>query len=184
MEIVAKLTPELQEKVLGTPGYNVYEGQNPNKPVVRDIQGKLVKGTGIEKNHVDMAEVSKTYAYKKRKSYRQALETIVDADGPPDREGSFLWWLRQAQEAAKGDIQRISCPECSHKFEVRGKRDGGLIFKIIELVHGKATETKEVSYKDETMEKILEYRANSDTVTMWAPADNQEERQKIIEEKL
>lgn len=181
MTVVEKLTPELKELVLSKDGYQVYEGKNPDKPVVRDPAGKLVKGTGIEKRHIDMGEMSKQFAYKRRKSYREALETIVDADGPPEQEGTFLWWLRQAQEAAKGAVQEVACPECRHKFEVKGKRDGGLIFKIIELVHGKATETREVSYRDETMEAILNQRSVDPSLKVWGEAENQAARQAIIE---
>jgi hypothetical protein len=165
-ELLAVLTPELRDIVLN--GGSVVEGKDPNKPVVRNAKGRIQKGSGVVKKHVDMAVISKEYAYKRKKSYRQALESIIDADGPPDKKGTFLWWLRQAEEAAEGAPIPASCPECNHKFQVPyGKKDGGLIYKIIELVHGRATETKEVTYKDETMEKILQYRAENVEVKTW-----------------
>jgi hypothetical protein len=49
----------------------VSPGQNPNKPMVRDMtNGRLVRGSGRHPRANDAAAVSRRSSYKRSKSYR------------------------------------------------------------------------------------------------------------------
>ncbi len=172
-DLISLLPPDLKEKVEeGT--YSVYPGQNPEKPVVLDEKGRLVKGSGRWPNANDPAWTGKVSGYKKSKSYREALETLVPLEGDEQTRGSFAWWIEQGMQAAEGSPQRIECPcGCEYKGIYAFKKDAQMIFKIIELLHGKAREAMDINVKSEQLVAILNERVPMNTIEVHTidPAD-------------
>lgn len=160
----------------------VLPGKNPEKPVVRSrAKGSIVKGSGITPGHNDMGQISKDFAHRRTASYREALEKIVSVDGPADQRGSFAWFLQRAMDAADGSPAGVKCPECQHYWiHPFGKKDGSVIVKLIEMLHGKAQEVKEVNLKVQAMQEILEDQ--SDDYHVYSVSfEEAEERRNIIE---
>jgi len=169
-EELLALTPERYRMDVLEGRLEVLEGQNPNKPVIRvscDLfyvdgkdykRGQTVPGTGRYPNANDIAVIGKETAYKLSKSYREAIETLTPIDGGPEVKGSVAWWFDQAWQAASGSPQLVTCTSCGHKWNHAFKKDGGLIFKMIELVGGKAKETKDINVRDIEMKALLEKR--------------------------
>lgn len=156
-ELFAKLTPEMQD-IVKENGYKLFPGQNENKPVVLNHSGNFVPGSGRWPNANDPVQLSKDTAYKKTNSYRQALEGIVSLDGDENRKGSFLWWVAKAMEAAEGSPQQVACPSCGERSVYAFKQDGNLIFKIIELMHGKARESQDINVQSHHIVEALNER--------------------------
>ena len=162
-ELLELLNPELREKV-EKEGWSCYEGQNPAKPVVLDEYGRIAKGSGRWPNANDPGLMGKLTGYKKSETYRQALETLVPMDGDENRRGSFAWWLQQGMEAAEGSPQRVQCNACGKPQVVAFKKDGNLIFKIVELLSGKAKETQDINLKSQQLIAVLNERTPLDKV--------------------
>lgn len=147
----------MQEKV-ATNNYRIYPGQNPDKPVVLNASGNFVPGSGRWPNANDPGWVSKTTAHKRTNSYRQAMETLVPLEGDETTRGSFAWWVAKAMEAAEGSPQRVNCPSCGEASVYAFKQDGNLIFKIVELMHGKARESQDINVQSHHIVEALNER--------------------------
>ena len=76
-ELLELLTPELRAGVLGGTLRIWGPGQNPLKPVVMDLKGRVVKGSGRFPNANDAAVVGTASAWKRSGTYQEALETFV-----------------------------------------------------------------------------------------------------------
>lgn len=173
-ELASVLPDELREQV-ESGELKVFPGQDPNKPVLRSSEtGLIVKGSGITPKHVDMGQVSRDFAYKRRKNYRSALEEIVSAEG--EGRGSFKWFVDKAMEAAEGSPTPVDCPKCNHHFVANVKKDGNVIVKMIEMLHGKAPITQDINIHDEAMLEILRSRTNR--VEYYAITDEEKEQRK------
>lgn len=146
------------------------EGQNKDKPVIRVLattyyvdgkqfgKGQLLPGSGRYPNANNPAVIGRENAYKLTTTYREAIEALTPIDGGVDVRGSIAWWFDQAWQAAEGSPQLVTCTSCGHKWNHAFKKDGGLIFKMVELVGGKAKETKEINVRDIEMKALLERR--------------------------
>jgi hypothetical protein len=123
----------------------VSPGQNPNKPMVRDMtNGRLVRGSGRHPRANDAAAVSRRSSYKRSKSYREAIERAIPYENPEARY-SLEKLIDAAFNAADGSPQYVQCEGCGkHQVKVL-KQDGNLIFKLIELLVGSAPKTIELS---------------------------------------
>ena len=183
-ELVENLTPELRKRY-DDGEINVFPSQNPKKPVVRDVvTGVLVKGTGLTPKHNDSAEISRRTAYKRSNDYHNWLNSKlkIDGSGPQDKESAEWWWAR-AQEAALHSYAPVTCPNCQTKFEHRvGKQDGNLIFKILELATGKATQKTEVNVRQEEIIKILNEETDVREITIHTLTPDEVEKRRMIVE--
>lgn len=148
----------------------VLPGQNPEKPVVRwavgEKKGQILPGSGRFPRANDAGAVSKATAYKRSASYQEAMNLLMPADRDETVKGSYAWWYNQAMQAAEGSPQtvRIVCPheDCTDSQHTQSavafKKDGNLIFKLIELKHGKAKETVEVNTEARQIIELMEQR--------------------------
>ena len=156
----------------------VLVGQNPAKPVVRvllpevDIngklyqQGQLVPGSGRYPRAIDAAKMGKATAYKHSNSYRGKLEELWPMDGDENTRGSLAWLAKMTREAADGSPQMLYCPECGAKSLQAFKKDGLLLFKLTELLTGKARETQDLNIKSESLIAILNSREPITEITV------------------
>jgi hypothetical protein len=131
----------------------VLPGQNPLRPVIRycaDVEGtagQLVAGSGRYPKANDTSILARTTGYKRSKSYREAIEAAIPFEDP-DARYSLERLIDDAFEAAEGSPQTVQqCPHlgCTEKHVVAFKKDGNLIFKLIELIVGKAPQTLEIT---------------------------------------
>lgn len=174
-KLLALVTPEHREGALRGL-YEVLPGKDPLKPVVRATDGKqLVEGTGRYPGANDPAEVGRKSAHKRTASYREAMEKLVALDGGPDQRGSFAWFLNRAYDAAEGKAVRVECfhEGCSenHADAVAFKPDAKLIFSIIEMMAGRATQAIEIDVNAVALTKVLQLRTVEVVVHMQDPAE-------------
>ncbi len=171
---LVKLVPApLRERVRTAGGHTVNPdgelevlvGQHRGKPVVRSAATKrLVKGSGRYPRANDAAATSKETAFKRTRSYREAMEQVIAplrAENPKAAH-SLDELVDLAIEAAEGSPQLIQCPheDCRKKHAVAFKKEGQTAFKLIELMAGKAKETIEanVNVKEEKLEFLMSVR--------------------------
>jgi hypothetical protein len=182
-QLAEKLTPELKERY-DKGEVLVFPGQDPEKPVVRDAETKrLVKGTGITPHHNDVGQISKETAWKRTNDYGDWLQSklkISELPTPQDRESADWWWER-AQEAAQHAYAEVKCPSCNHVWEHRvGKQDGNLIFKIMELVTGKATQKTEINIRQQEILQILNEATERREITIHTLTPDEVERRRAV----
>lgn len=148
----------------------VMPGIQPDKPVIRDARTKhLLPGSGRHRPKEKEPEkaVTPVSDYRKSIQYREAFEQLFPAGGDPDERGSLAWWFDKAWMAAEGSPQLVACPHPEmHQDKKSGpinhvhafKLDGALIFKMIELAVGKASQSININAREEKIVKALEYR--------------------------
>lgn len=171
-----------------------------DKPVLRDATTKRkLPGSGqyARKSSSSTAVVQvgavlpSPTSYRATPEYRQKFEELFPTGGDIEDRGSLAWWFDQAWSAAEGSPQEIQCPhpEWHTEKEHRGtpvrhvvafKKDGSLIFKMIELAVGKATQTQNINMKEERLVKVLEQRT-VDVKVLGISADDVDHRMKAIE---
>ena len=175
---LANLSADLRARVMSGE-LTVHPGQNPLKPVLRDaVTGQLVKGSGRAPKAGDPAVASAAAAavsYQKKKTYQEAMDLLMDVDAPASVKGSYAWLYEKAMWAAEGAPQQVKvicphteygedgeksyCQNPDHADRVVVQRpDGQLIFKLLELKHGRAKETVEVGGTINHMVEIMEAR--------------------------
>lgn len=122
----------------------VMPGQNPLRPVVRNVEnGRLQPGSGRYPAANNPAVVGAVAAFKYSKSYREALEAAVPFQDP-DARFSLERLIEDAFDAAEGSPATGKCSHCGKTSVVTHKKDPNAIFKLIELLVGKAPQTIEV----------------------------------------
>lgn len=160
-ELVDLLTPELREKVEAGEYRIQGEGQNPAKPVVIDAAtGRIVKGSGRPQNANDIAAVSKQTAFKRSKSYNEALEVMAPAYR--DTPGAIISLEELIEQAKKLIVpekrkHKKDCPQCHTEvvFEVDRLPDAKTLIFMIERLAGAAAKTTEVNVHSEEYVRIL-----------------------------
>lgn len=184
-DLLAALPDETRDRVLAGE-LLVFEGKDRAKPVLRDAAtGVLVKGTGLTVRAVDVGKISQETAYRRTKSYRQALEESVPASSDPKKRLSVGWIIEKLEQAMVGGMVTIKalCPECEHKFTVDAYRkpDTYAAIKLLELVHGRARETQDLNINMTELHKILEERTPSREISIRVidPAEAQHRREVI-----
>ena len=140
-------------------------GKDRNKPVLIDAAtGRLAKGTGHRPGgqHGALGEMSKKYAYKRRKGFREALETIISSEEDPTKPMTLGWLINRLIEDAGGGPVNVSatCPECDTKFKVEAYRKGDpmVLFKVAELLVGRARETQDLNISAKHVYAMLDER--------------------------
>lgn len=179
--LIDLIPPELKARVEAGE-LEILPGQNPERPVVRDAQSKqLVPGSGRYPRANDVGRVSRLTAYKRTNSYRQALEQNWPMEGDEDTPRTIAWLSKQAMLAAEGSPQTISCPECGYRGVHAFKKDGLLLFKLIELLTGKARETQDLNIHSESLVAVLNNREPIGEITVHTidPRTAQERRETI-----
>ena len=158
---------------------------NPEKPVViRKLGHRILAGK--YKQSGDLGLISKQTSYKRTLSYRQMLEDLVPIDGDENKRGSFAWCLKQFFVACEGSPQKVSCPhpDCndgSHHVTAF-KRDAAAMFKLIELMAGKAKETQEVNVNSKQLIALLnDPTPISELTVIDLPPAEAMERRKLLE---
>jgi len=186
-ETLLSLVPErLREGVLS--GEYYIEPQemwwNEDKPVVIRKFGHRIMA-GKYKNSGDLGLIAKQTSYKRTLSYRQMLEDLVPIDGDENKRGSFAWCLKQFFIACEGSPQKIACPhpDCSDSHSVTAfKRDANAMFKLIELMAGKAKETQEVNVNSKQLIALLnDPTPISELTVIDLPPAEAMERRKLLE---
>lgn len=159
----------------------VLPGQNPLKPVIREMEtGRIVAGSGRYPKANNPAAVGAASAWKRSKSYREALEKAITYE---DEEARFSLerLIEDAFDAAEGSPQTVKCPHCRKDGLVAFKKDGNLIFKLIELLVGKAPQTIEV--KGDINLKLQEVmNARQEAAVIYMPKEEWEARERRLME--
>lgn len=169
-EVLAVLPEEVRDRVLAGE-LHAYPGKNPLKPVLRDaITGVLVKGTGLSPRAVDVGRISQETAYKRTKTYRQALEEAVPASSDPKVRRSVGWIIERLEVAMVGEMvtKKSICSDCGHVdvVDMYRKPDTYAAIKLLELVHGRARETQDINVNMTELHKILEERTPTREITV------------------
>ena len=187
-DLLAVLDPETRARVQAGE-LDVSPGKSPARPVLVDsVTKQLVKGTGHRPggDHGNLGKMSQEYGYKRRKGYREALETLIPADEDPSVKGSLGWLLNKLFEGVEGGPVFISavCPECDHKFKVEGwKRiDTYAIIKAVELVHGRAKETQDINLNAKHLHELLDERVTKKEITVHTLTPEEAARRKNVVE--
>lgn len=169
----------------------VMPGLDPDRPVLRDARTKrAVEGTG---KHLPKPPPSTQAVvapqYRDKVEYREAFEKLFPAGGDIDERGSLAWWFDKAWLAAEGSPQFVDCPHPEAHIDKKDgplkhvtafKLEASLIFKMVELAVGKATQTVNVNAREEKITKALEYRVFD--VTLHGISDFEaNERKALIE---
>jgi len=159
---------------------------SPDKPIVIRKSGHHILA-GKYKNSGDIGLIAKQTSYKRTLSYRQMLEDLVPIDGDENKRGSFAWCLKQFFIACEGSPQKIPCPhpDCeeggSHTVTAF-KRDAAAMFKLIELMAGKAKETQEVNVNSKQLIALLnDPTPISELTVIDLPPAEAMERRKLLE---
>lgn len=133
---------------------------DPNKPVVIKVSGHKILA-GKYKQSGDLGRISRETSYKRTASYRQALEALVPMDGDENKRGSFAWCLKQFFIACEGSPQLAPCPhpdicpQGGRPHVVAFRREAGPMFKLIELMAGKAKETQDINVNNKHLVALL-----------------------------
>lgn len=179
-ELIGFLPEDLRKRV-EEGELQVFEGQKPEKPVLIDDKGRLVKGSGRYPNANDPAKIGRQYGYKNSKDYQDAMRKLIPIDGDVDQKGSFAWLVTQGFDAAEGSPQNIRCPNCDYKGLVAFKKDSNAIIKLIEMVHGRARESQDINVKSEQLIGILDTRIPLDQLAVHSLTEEEiQERKNIV----
>ncbi len=176
--------------------YEVLPGKSAKKPVVRRSDTKaLVKGSGQYPKAPDGAEVGRATAHKQRVEYREAMQAFipvlanVPAGERQEATRSFEALLDAAYLAAQGVPTRVECEHldefgdpCRTKHIVAFKPDGNLLWRMIENLVGKATETKEIDVRAQVLQQIAERRVVDVRILDGVSEDEQRRRIDILTE--
>lgn len=147
-------------------------GQNALKPVIRETAtGRLVAGSGRYPMANNPASVGAAAAWKRSKSAREALEKAIPFEDPEARF-SLERLIEDAFDAAEGSPQQVRCPHCGKQGVVAFKKDGQLIFKLMELIVGAAPKTVEVKTTlDVRLQQVMSERTVVPTVVTMSRED-------------
>lgn len=190
-------TPELLELVsesvregVARGEYEVLPGKQGDKPVIRYATSKQFVpnvGSGQYPGAVDLGEIAKATGFKRSRPYREAIEALAPWDQGPEFAGSLAWWYEKARWAASGAPQKVDCQHtgCSEKHLVAFKPDGGLIFKFMEMMIGKAPATMDLTV-DATLEMLTVALSKRETEVKVITSDPDEayRRARMIEQRF
>jgi len=165
-------------------------GQAVGKPVVRDAATKrLLPGSGRYPKASNSAAVGKANAFKLTKTYREALEQAYTLG--PEAGRTFEQLVQMFHEAVDGSPQTVDCPhpemhttkaDGPRKHLVAFKKDPNAIFKMIELLAGKARETSDVSGQVIHLHKLLDERQTVQVTGLeLAPGEAEQRKQDLLE---
>ena len=184
MEDLIQYVPDYLIARVNSGELEVLPGQRDNKPVIREVAtGRLVPGSGRYPRANDPAQVGRLTGYKHSKNYREGFELLFPLDGDESKSGSLAWIAKQIREAAEGSPQRVNCPHCGEGGLVAFKKDGTLLFKLLELLVGKARETQDLNVRSESLVAILNQGVPVTEITVHAIDPMQSKvRREIIEQ--
>ena len=111
------------------------------------------------------------------------MRLLIPLDGDVDSRGSFAWLVDQGFSAAEGSPQRIKCPKCDYSGLFAFKKDTNAIIKLIEMVHGRAAETKDITVKDTKLIALLDGRVPLDEVKVHDISDEDVARRQVLLEE-
>lgn len=165
---------------------------NPEKPVIVDAHNNHIK-SGRYKTANNPAIVSKQFAYKRKKGYKEMQAKYIGAEPGEDQLQitSLKEIIETLMDAANGSPQEIDCPHPEQhrdyrdgpiKHVVAFKKDANTLFKLYENLVGRATETTDINVNQTTLVKLLQdtTRVNELTV-IELPPNEAYEKQKLIE---
>lgn len=189
-EIMSLVPEQFREGVLSGE-YTVeprYRWYNPDKPVIVSTDTHRIR-SGRYINANNPAVIGRASAYKQTSSYRQMLETIVPLDGNKDKRGSFAWLLEQFHQACEGSPQLAPCPhpdicpQGGKPHVIAFKKEPAPMFKLIELMAGKAKETQEVNVNTKQLLSILNDNVPITEITVIdLPPEQARERKMLMED--
>lgn len=162
--LIDLVSADIQEKVLAGE-WELLQGYDPERPVIRDVKTKkLQKGSGKYPRAPRFQDISPKYSYKRTKTYREALESLIPIFPDKDAAHSFNELVERFFEAISNDERAARCehPGCSLKHLWIPNVDPGAIFKMIENLAGKAVESKKIEIENTV--DITEYRTYDVTI--------------------
>lgn len=153
--------------VLAPRTLEVLPGQNPLKPVIRTSEdGRVVAGSGRYPMANNIGAIGAATAWKRSKTYREAIEKIIPFEDP-DARFTLERLVEDAFDAAEGSPQQVKCPHCGKVGITAFKKDGQLIFKLIELVVGQAPKTVEIKGDISVkLQEVMNARDDAAVITM------------------
>lgn len=174
----------------------VYRGERPEKPVILDAETKrYVKGSGRRHGANDIGAISRATAIKRSASYREAFEKTIAplrADNP-EAAFSLERLIEVAFSAAEGFPQEVDCghPEAhtraaERKHVVAFKPDMNIVFRMIELLVGKAKETIDANINITTkrLEYLMTVRDTPQAVYYVTEAEQRERYETMVREGI
>lgn len=136
-----------------------------DKPLILNTKGRIVAGRYATAN--DPAVLSKKYAYKRTRGYKEMREALITAEPGQTRESilSLQDLVQNLWEACMGSPQKVkvpcphpeACPEGGgdHLIATAFRKDAGNLFKFYENIVGRAQETSEVTVNNNHLVAML-----------------------------
>ncbi len=156
---------------------------NEDKPVIVDAATKRLKA-GRYLNANDPTVISKTTAYKRKRSYKEMQQVYITAE-PGDTKDSIISIkeiIEALWDAANGSPQKVTCPDCGQQNIVAFKKDPNALFKLYENIVGKADVVTEINVNQTQLVRLLQDRTPIDSLTVIElPPDQIYERRKLLE---
>ena len=169
----------------------ITEGENPDKPVIRDAHTKYpMKGSGRFKRR-DKTAVSPELAYRQTTEYRERFDQLM-IEGDVDDYGSDAYIYDQAMKLAAGVPTEVDCPHPElHTADLRRKNgavkhiivqtpDKTTINNLLKMKFGSAPTTINVNKKEHRLVESLEYRVHEVRLQGFSP-DEADSRKQMIE---
>lgn len=192
--LLALLDPEIRERVESGELYAV-PGRKPDRPWVRRSDNHRVV-QGQAPNTPDPAETGRRTAAKQTASYRNALELFIPLFKEDGQKQSFERLIEQFVWAIEGypTEVRFDCPhpeECTlkgrdgqpkkHVIAFVDKPNAEMMFKLIELLSGKAAQTVNTNIRAEADIRILEHRTQEVVVYDMSTQTAEQRKQRLID---
>lgn len=192
--LLALLDGEVREKVLSGEYYAV-PGRKPDRPWVRRADNHRVV-QGQAPNTPDPAETGRRTAVKQTASYRNALELFLPLFKEDGQKQSFEGLIEKFVWAIEGypTAVKFDCPHpesCTlkgrdgqlkqHVVQFVDKPNAEMMFKLIELLSGKAAQTVNTNIRAEADIRILEHRTQEVVVYDMSTQTAEQRKQRLID---
>lgn len=165
---------------------------SPDKPVIVEAANNHIKhGRYITANNT--AQISKQFAYKRKKGYREMQATYIGSQ-PGEHELQIISLkeiIDALWDACNGSPQLIDCPHpelhygknaTELKHVVAFKKDANSLFKLYENLVGRATETTDINVNQTALVKLLHDQTPlTDLHVIDLPPEAIYERRKLLE---
>ncbi len=192
--LLALLDPEIREKVESGEFYAV-PGRKPDRPWVRRADNHRVV-QGQSPNTPDPAETGRVTALKQTKSYREGLEMFLPLFKDENQRHSFEGLVDKFVWAIEGypTEMKFDCPHpetCTlkgrdgqlkkHVVLFVDKPNAEMMFKLIELLAGKAAQTVNSNMRIEADVRVMEHRTQEVVVYDMSTQSAEQRKQRLID---
>ena len=137
-----------------------------SSPVIIDATTKRLK-SGRYNTANDLGVISKQYAFKRTKGYREIRDMLIPATKDENKNAivSLQEIVENLWQACLGSPQKVKIPcphpdECpeggvDHVVAYAFKKDPGALFKFYENIVGRATETAEINVNNQSLVQMF-----------------------------